>query len=325
MHTDQEYDLPTGQTNAHLEDQLVMRVGVPHRGGKLAFHAFNQGYPVMVSANAFWDAKANAFKFPEATDLSETDFAMDSAGFTAIMNFQRKGRQRGIAGVFPWTFEQYIEFATQCGSSWWSQPDLCCEPEVAANQEQVTYRVNATATLLEGCLRVLYQWQNDLSRQGWSAREIANALRPPVPVLQGYRVSDYLRSLELLEKVWERWTPWLAMPKLIGLGSVCRRDLNHPVHGLYAILAALEGRLPKGARLHLFGVKGPCLDELKMYDWIASADSMAYDFGARQSALKAGISNTIANRSEAMSKWMTKAAQRLTPSAGDQFRLKFVL
>lgn len=317
-------DLPSEQINAHLEEGLQMRVGVPHRSGKLAFHAFNQAYPVMVSANAFWDERACAFKFPEATDLSETDFAMDSAGFTAILNFQRKGRQRGMAGVFPWTYAQYVEFATQSGARWWSQPDLCCEPEVAADQEQVHYRVHATATLLEGCLRVLYQWQNDLSRQGWSAGAIANALRPPVPVLQGYRVSDYLRSLELLVQVWERWTPWLSMPKLIGLGSVCRRDLRHPEHGLYAILAGLEGELPEGSRLHLFGVKGQCLDELKMYDWIASADSMAYDFGARQAAFKAGVSNTIAHRSEAMTTWMTRAAQRLKPSAGDQFRFNFV-
>lgn len=317
--------IPVGQVNAHLDEKsLIVRVGVPHKGGKLAFHAFNQKYPVMVSANAFWDADAGMFKLPEATDLTETDFAMDSAGFSAISNFQRKGRQAGMAGVFPWTYEQYIEFATSCGSSWWSQPDLCCEESVAANPEEVDYRVRVTATLLEGCLRILYEWQNQMARRGHSDREIANALKPPVPVLQGRTASDYLLSLELLIQVWERWTPWLAMPSLIGLGSVCRRDLRHPTQGLFAILAALEGRLPQGSFLHLFGVKGASLENLKMYDWIASTDSMGWDFGARKRAHQAGISNTMAHRSAEMTRWMTRASDRLKPAAGDQFRLNLV-
>ena len=52
-----------GQTNATLSDEVVMRVGIPQRGGKLAFHAFEQGYPAMVSANAFWDKSKEAFVF----------------------------------------------------------------------------------------------------------------------------------------------------------------------------------------------------------------------------------------------------------------------
>ena len=122
-------------------------------------------------------------------------------------------------------------------------------------------------------------------------------------------------------KVWSRWQPWLAMPSLIGVGSVCRRSLKHPTHGLHAILAGLEGNLPEGSKLHMFGVKGSVLNELKMLDWIASADSMAYDFGARIKARKEGRSNTMAHRASEMSQWMHSAAQRLMPSAGDQFRL----
>ncbi len=48
--------LPMGQVNAQLGDELMVRVGVPHKSGSLAFHAFNQDYPVMVSASAFWNA-----------------------------------------------------------------------------------------------------------------------------------------------------------------------------------------------------------------------------------------------------------------------------
>jgi hypothetical protein len=313
--------IPMGQLNATLSQQLTMRVGIPQRGGHLAVHAFHHDYPTMVSANAFWNSAKGSFQFPQYTDLSELDFALDSAGFTAMRLWQQKGTQKGMAGIFPWTYEQYVELASQFGASWWSQPDLCCEPEIASNQEEVNYRINATATLLEGTLRVVYEWQNELAKRNWSSIAIANALRPPVPVIQGWTASDYLRSLELMVAVWERWQPWLASPSLIGIGSVCRRDLNHPKHGLFAILDALEGQWPKESRAHAFGVKGTCLTELKMMPWIASTDSMAYDFTARVRAHREGISNTYSHRSAEMTKWMDSAHARIKPSAGDQFRL----
>lgn len=312
--------LPENQSNAHLDSELMMRIGIPHKGGKLAIHASNKGYPAMVSASAFWDPKSNTFKIPDMTPLMEVDFALDSAGFTAMKLWKSKGTQPGMAGVFPWQYGQYIELANLVGCSWWSQPDLCCEPEIAESQEEVDYRVRATATLLEGTLRIVYAWQCELVKD-WSADVAANMVRPPVPVLQGWSVDDYLRSLDLLLNVWERWQPWIAPPKLIGVGSVCRRNLHHPTHGLYAILAGLERHLPSGSRLHLFGVKGACLSTLKMLDCVASADSMAYDVSARIKAHQSGESNTMANRTHEMTRWMTAAAERLKPALGDQHRL----
>lgn len=314
--------MPIEQLNAVLDDEMVMRVGIPHKGGRLSFHAFNEGYPVMVSANAFWDQTRQRFAFPKATNLSELDFALDSAGYTAMAMWKAKGTQRGMGGIFPWTYAEYIEFASVTGCSWWSQPDLCCEPEIAANQEEIDFRINATATLLEGCLRICYEWQNELAKT-CNARTVANMIKPPVPVIQGWSASDYMRSLDLLTHVWERWQPWLAAPALIGVGSVCRRTLKHPKHGLYTVLAALEGQLPTGSRLHLFGVKGACLNELKMRDWIASADSMAYDFGSRVKAHRNGTSNSMEHRANEMDRWMSTAAARMRPAAGDQFRLGF--
>lgn len=268
--------LPKGLGNAPYERSrdLVMRVGIPHAGGRLAFHAFSQGYPAMVSAHAFWCRRGARFRIPNATDLHEVDFALDSAGFTAMRLWKAKGRQPGMAGVFPWTYAQYIELAALSGASWWSQPDLCCEPEIAGHRDEVDYRIRATATLLEGVLRVVYAWHNELAKS-CSARTVANMLPAPVPVIQGWRPDDYLRSLDLLEKVWSRWEPWLARPALIGVGSVCRRHLHHPEHGLLAVLARLETAMPSGSRLHLFGVKGPSIAHLKAHGWIASVDSMA--------------------------------------------------
>ena len=58
-----------------------------------------------------------------------------------------------------------------------------------------------------------------------------------------------------------------------------------------------------------------------MLDWVASADSMAYDFGARIKARQGGLSNTTAHRSSEMSRWMTSARSRMSAQPGDQLRL----
>lgn len=286
---------------------MIVRVGLPHRGGKLAFHAFNHGYPVMVSASAFWNGKA--FCLPDASDVQELDFALDSAGFTAMKLWQTKGRQPGIAGIFPWSYAQYIEFALLIGATWWSQPDLCCEPEIAHNQDEVDFRINATATFLEGTMRIVDQWSFDAGYR-WSL---------PLPIIQGWSVSDYIRSLDLMLGVWGRWNS--APPALIGVGSVCRRGLHDPAHGLLAILSALEVHLPRDSQLHLFGVKGSALSALKMHEFVASVDSMAYDFSARVKSRVNSRSNNIAHRSAEMTHWMCAAQRRLEPSIGDQQRL----
>ncbi|WP_255208952.1 DUF7221 family queuine tRNA-ribosyltransferase-like protein [Paraburkholderia youngii] len=147
--------------------------------------------------------------------------------------------------------EQFVELASFSGATWVSQPDLCCEPEIAADQAAIDYRINATATLLEGMLRVVYAWQDELSKT-MSAREVQNAVRIPVPVVQGWSIDDYRRSIDLMMQVWERWMPWIAPPVLIGLGSVCRRHLTDPRHGLFAILEGLEVHVPAGGGVHGF-------------------------------------------------------------------------
>lgn len=133
-------NMPQGQVNAYLADGLQMRVGVPHRGGKLAFHAFNEGFSAMVSASAFWNPARSVFVIPEASDLYEIDWALDSAGFTAVKGWQAKGTQPGMAGIYPWSLAAYVEAASLLRPSWWSAPDLCNEMQVAANPDEVRHR-----------------------------------------------------------------------------------------------------------------------------------------------------------------------------------------
>ncbi|RGE40934.1 hypothetical protein DZC30_19490 [Comamonas testosteroni] len=98
--------LPCSQVNAHLSESLEVRVGLPRKPGILAFHAFNEGYKAMVSANAFWNSKTGQFSVPTYSDLYDIPLALDSAGFVAHHLFKLKGKQAGIAGVYPWTYGQ---------------------------------------------------------------------------------------------------------------------------------------------------------------------------------------------------------------------------
>jgi hypothetical protein len=306
-------NMPVGQANACLQEDFVMRIGVPHSGGSLAYHAFEKDYAVMVSASAFWNREKQKFQLPAATDLSETDFALDSAGFTAVSAWGKKGQQRGMAGIYPWTVGEYLELASMAGPSWFAQPDLCCEEGVAKDPEEVNYRIRATATLLEGLLRTLYAWQNELART-CNSTTVANMLRPCVPVIQGRTVDDYKLSMELMLQVWSRWQPWLAAPALIGIGSMCRRHVHDPEQGLLAILEGVKSYVPAGSKLHVFGAKGQALDYLSKMEFVASSDSMAFDFSTRVSARKAGVSNTMERRKSGMDEWMASAYQRISPS-----------
>jgi hypothetical protein len=303
-------DVPRGQLNAYLDENFIMRIGVPHSGGSLAAHALESQWPVMVSAAAFWDRDKQKFRVPTATSLEDCDFALDSAGFTAVAGWGRKGRQRGIAGVYPWTVSEFVSFATAMNPRWWAQPDLCCEPEIAPNREVVKYRIEATASILEAVLRQVYNLQNEAARSQFSPL-VSNAFPSPVPVIQGRTVDDYRYSLELLRGVWDTWSGWLSEPALIGVGSMCRRHLDHPTEGVFAILEGIKDYLPPGSKLHVYGVKGPALTRLAKMGYIASADSMAWDVSTRMSAVKAGVPNTMERRKAGMTEWMESAISRI--------------
>ncbi|WP_199039929.1 MULTISPECIES: hypothetical protein [unclassified Dyella] len=275
-----------------LADEPVMRVGVPHSRGRLAA-TVAEGHPVMVSASAFWDRQKQ--RFTDAWGpLSCADVALDSAGFTAVRNWQEKGQQPGMASVYPWTVEQYVDLAEDLNPSWFSAPDRCCEREVAEDAEARRMRISTTAVLLEETLRCV--------AERWAAGP--TTLRPCTPIVQGWTVDDYRRSLDLTMEVWCKFNVLFDPPALIGIGSVCRRDLNDPKHGVFSILEGLIPHLPSRARLHLFGVKGTACARLFEYPEVASVDSMAWDVAARHRAHREGRSNTVASRLDAVSSWM---------------------
>jgi hypothetical protein len=92
---------------------------------------------------------------------------------------------------------------------------------------------------------------------------------PIFPVVQGWRLDDYLRCVDAYARVGIDLT---AEP-LVGLGSVCRRQATAEIGEIVGRLSGL------GLRLHGFGVK---VGGLRCYgDGLASADSMAWSFRGR--------------------------------------------
>ncbi len=305
----------TATTNAWLDPDLTLRVGVPHFSGTLPAHCSEEDIPVMVSAGAFWRPAKGSFaepgEFGWTTDACNV--ALDSAGFVAMRQWSQRGRQSGMGGVYAWSLEQYLQLVCDVWPRWYSAPDACVEPEIAPDAAAVRERCDLTIELLEQCLLMAWHYSSRMDAQ----------FRPPVPVLQGWRESDYRTSLQRTLEVWDTCTDGTRFersPTLIGIGSVCRRQLHHPEHGLYRILDAVAKDLPAGTKLHLFGVKGAAVETIRAhYPMVASVDSMAWDFGARVAARKQGVSNSMAHRLGHLERWHSaheariRAAARQTP------------
>lgn len=249
---------------------ITIRVGLPLPGGALPRAARDNGMPVMVSANslAVRDGDGGFIRFREQLpDLEGLDVALDSAGFVAWAKY----------GRYHWSVEGYVALAARGPWRWWSQMDACCEPEVARSRSRVRMRQAETLRLLAQCRRAAEQL----------------GASPPVPVLQGWSVADY---------VWHAEQLMLNGEQLVGVGSMCRRRLTGP-DSISEVVAALDGVLPEGVGLHLFGVKSGALRLVGGLQRVVSVDSMAWDFSARMEAMRRGISNNMQHRIEHMIAW----------------------
>lgn len=275
-------------------------IGLPYSNeGALSREAQALGAPVLISAGSLWRkgdepgqpkrcGHRRGFAMGRAP-WKAWGAALDSAGFTAMM-----------LGGYRWTPAQYVEaVVTNCGHGelpfpwrWWSAMDFCCENQIAPNRSEVRRRMELTVSTYAEILRELQAWRS----------EGVTDVPDPLPVLQGRTADDYLWSAEALARAidaehlcvcpsgraddcaaeWHR--AHAGLPALVGLGSVCRRDVHGP-EGLLALLPALDAGLPPHVRLHLFGVKSGALLALRPW-WhrIESVDSMAWDSAAREDA-----------------------------------------
>ena len=94
---------------------------------------------------------------------------------------------------------------------------------------------------------------------------------PVLPVLQGYRVNDYLSHLD-------QYGTRLGLGAWVGVGSVCKR--NSRPGEIADILASIKNKRPD-LRLHGFGLKLTTLESREVCELLHSCDSMAWSYPSR--------------------------------------------
>lgn len=255
-------------------------VGLPSlSSGPLLDRAKAMQVPVLVSANAFsrWKRREGVREWSgwrtgtlaNAHGLASID--LDSAGFVLAV------KERGI----PWSVDDYIALAASFPFRRFASLDLCVEPEIADDCDEVLDRIARTVRLNRAChVRAV-------------DAGIAGAF---MPVLQGRRPEDYLRC-------WDGIAHLVRPGQVVGVGSLCRRHVGGP-EGLVAVIDRLDRSLPRDVRLHGFGVKGTALSLLASFgDRVASIDSQAYGIAARREAHVAGRSKTGRMVAAHMQRW----------------------
>jgi len=133
---------------------------------------------------------------------------------------------------------------------------------------------------------------------------LLNSLAPElpwIPVLQGYRLTDYLRHADM----YQRANVDLEKLLTVGVGSVCRRQHTEQAEMIFYWLSTF------GLRLHGFGLKIKGLARSQNY--LVSADSMAWSFDGRRSAPLPGHTHkNCANCREFATQWRNKVMAQLS-------------
>ena len=176
--------------------------------------------------------------------VAATDWALDSGGFTELAMF----------GSWATTAHEYADdvtrFSEGVGRLQWAAPqDWMCEPSML-------HRTGLT----------IAEHQRRSVESVCQLRQMT--LVPIIPVLQGWKVADYVAHVEMYEHAGID----LYAEAVVGVGSICRRQATRE--------AAEIARQLQPLRLHAFGAKQ---DALRLYGHrLASCDSMAWSFGGRR-------------------------------------------
>lgn len=174
------------------------------------------------------------------------EWSLDSGAFSEIAKH----------GRWTLTAEEYVaavrRYRDGIGRMQWAAPqDWMCEPLMVERTGLSVreHQVRTVANVVE-------------------LRKLAPDL-PIIPVLQGWKLSDYLHCIRLYDQAGIN----LRHERVVGLGSVCRRQSTDEIG---EIAEQLAGR---GLRLHGFGVKTEGVRRYGRY--LASSDSLAWSFRGR--------------------------------------------
>ncbi len=238
-------------------------------------------YPLFVSTRTLRSIK----KLP----VANTGWALDSGGFTEI---SLHGRWQTTAMQYVAEVKRYTEGIGKLDFA--SIQDWMCEPWVVkktglsiAKHQELT--INSYLEL------------NSLAPLNW------------LPVLQGYKLRDYLRHLEMYALRGVDLTKHI----LVGIGSVCRREATKEAEEIIRVLVS-EYKL----KLHGFGFKIGGLRNVAHL--LTSADSMAWSFGARKVPAMAGHTHkTCANCLLYASEWRARIINTLTVNCNRPKQMEF--
>ena len=197
------------------------------------------GVPLFVSTRRLQDYR----KLPRAA----APWALDSGAFTEISQL---GHWSKAARVYACEARRY---QVEVGQMLWASiQDWMCEPFVLA--------------------------KTGLSVEEHQRRTVASLLTlrslepsvPWIPVLQGWKVTDYFHHCDMYEAAGID----LRAELVVGIGSVCRRQGTATAETIVYTLAG------SGLRCHAFGAK---VTGLRHYGHrLASADSLAWSYNARR-------------------------------------------
>lgn len=178
-------------------------------------------------------------------------YAIDSGGFTELSRFGR------------WTIsaEQYAEeverWTEQLGRPDFAAiQDYMCEPVIRERTGKTVEHHQALT--IENFLRL---------------RELAPSVSW-LPVLQGWKLSDYLQHVEDYARAGIRLRDYGS----VGVGTVCRRQSTREGREIVFTLASA------GIPVHAFGFKAQGIRDT--FRQIRSADSMAWSFAARRRGIR---------------------------------------
>jgi hypothetical protein len=204
--------------------------------------------PVFLSRNAFLGRKS----YPRACG----EWALDSGGFTEVSRF---GGWRTPAKEFA---AQVRTIKDEVGKLSFAAPqDWMCEPMIIHGGKL------PDGTVVPGSGLSVTEHQRRTVRNFLELRAIAPDI-PWIPVLQGWTPGEYWDCVE----EYDRAGIDLRKEKLVGLGTVCRRQHTGLAYLLIRQLADY------GIKMHGFGLKFGGL--VQAADALASADSYAWSFGA---------------------------------------------
>lgn len=183
----------------------------------------------------------NALRMRQS-DFEVGDWILDSGAFTEVV---RHGGYRHGVEEYYWQISRW----SRCGNLLMAvAQDWMCEP-FALSRTGLTVRRHQELTI---------ERYDQLVR-----------LNPPVsimPVLQGWRVSEYLAHLYM-------YADRLTLGQLIGIGSVCKR--NGKPEEVLDILSTVKQVRPD-LHLHGFGLKQLALENKEVRSLLYSCDSMAW-------------------------------------------------